>query len=116
MTNTQMTNAHLRPVDEATILSRFSSSSEGFPLVIEQAAGHEDRGLLSVAKIYRGPKLETVADLVIDPGTGQITKHRIVNDRGQWRDSQIVRWVREAEDVLVDLAKVSASSSPDPAS
>lgn len=110
-----MTNAHLRPVDEATILSRFSASREGFPLVIEQA-GAEDRGLLSVAKIYRGPKLETVADLVIDPGTGQITKHRIVNDRGQWRDSQIDRWVREAEDVLVALAKVSASSSPDPAS
>lgn len=110
-----MTNAYLRPVDEAIILSRFSSSSEGFPLVIEQA-GREDRGLLSVAKIYRGPKLETVADLVIDPATGQITKHRIVNDRGQWRNSQIDRWVREAEDILVALAHVPASSSPNLAS
>lgn len=96
-----MTTEHLRPIDEEAILRCFTSS-DGLPLVLERAL-QDDRGLLSVEKLHDARhKLDTVADLIIDPATGQVTKHTTVNEHGQWHESQIDLWVREAELVLVD--------------
>jgi hypothetical protein len=98
-----MPSPHLRDIDEARIIKRFSSS-DGLPLVLERTL-QDDHVFVSVEKIDGAAhKLDTVADLTIVPATGAVKASKLINDQGLWRADQLHSWASEAATELTGLA------------